>query len=76
MLLQMFDDIDVDGDGSISRRELRQYMDNCSDPTLTRMLLASRVDLFAVFDALDKNGDNKISLPEARPTAQTLPSLP
>ncbi len=65
-LNQLFDLIDRDGDGKMTEKELKAYIDMQSEGTICRLQLTITDEGRSLFNLLDDNGDSRLSIRELR----------
>jgi Ca2+-binding EF-hand superfamily protein len=65
-LSQIFDFVDRNGDGKVTERELKAYLDMQSEGAGCRLQLTITDEGRSLFDLLDENGDGSLSLRELR----------
>lgn len=65
-LSQIFDLVDRDGDGKVTEKELKAYLDLQSEGAGCRLQATIADEGRSLFDVLDENGDGNLSLREMR----------
>jgi Ca2+-binding EF-hand superfamily protein len=65
-LSQIFDLVDRDGDGKVTAKELKTYLDMQTVGGGCRMQLSITDEGRSLFDVLDENGDGRLSIRELR----------
>lgn len=65
-LSQIFDLVDHDGDGKVTQKELKTYLDMQTEGAGCRLQLTITAEGRSLFDLLDENGDSRLSIRELR----------
>jgi Ca2+-binding EF-hand superfamily protein len=65
-LNQIFDIVDRDGDGKVTEKELKEYLDMQTEGSACRLQLTITDEGRGLFDLLDENSDGSLSIRELR----------